>query len=111
DKATIEIPSPFHGKVTELHAREGETVKVGQLLVSAEAEGGAAKSTAVAKTPSAPKTSAPSQPAASSVAPMGASANGGSVSAAPSARRFAREAGVDVGNVPGSGPQGRVMKE
>src|ERR1700677_1255103 len=43
DKATVEIPSAFKGKVSEIHAKEGEVVKVGQLMLSFEGGGDAAQ--------------------------------------------------------------------
>lgn len=118
DKATIEIPSPHAGKVTEIHAKEGEIVKVGQLLVSFDGAGKAASAPASSSS----KTSAPEKaptpaPAKSSPAPMavsgptGAVSNGGPVLAAPSTRRLAREKGVELGSVQGSGPHGRIMRE
>lgn len=125
DKATIELPSPFHGTITALSAKEGTVVKVGQEMLTYEGQG-AAKSapaasshaSAPAAAASAPKTqSAPSAPTASSSA---MSLGGGAmapaiasipVMAAPSTRRFAREAGVDLGQVMGTGPSGRVMRE
>ncbi|NDG84119.1 MAG: 2-oxo acid dehydrogenase subunit E2, partial [Proteobacteria bacterium] len=46
DKATIEIPSPFSGKIKQLAAKEGEVVKVHQLMVVAETAGGASPASA-----------------------------------------------------------------
>ncbi len=142
DKATVEIPSAFKGKVGQLHAKEGEVVHVGQLLLSfegAEAAAAAASSGAQAHSPSpaaaatkAPAPSAPQRPVgpsgathagagAVSVAARGTSGGGGEVSmdthpatrplAAPSTRRAAREMGVDLSQVSGSGPNGRIMRE
>ncbi len=130
DKATVEIPSAFQGKVAELHVKEGEVVKVGQLMLSFEGAGASAgastgagaSATAHAAPPtqsSAPKTAA-SPVSASAAAPsvsqssaaMGASSpEVGRVLAAPAARRMAREMGVDVNQIRGTGPGGRVMKE
>jgi pyruvate dehydrogenase E2 component (dihydrolipoamide acetyltransferase) len=125
DKATVELPSHIAGKVTEILAKEGETVHVGQVLMRFEgvAGGKAAAPAASAPAPSAPK----SAPAASAPAPMAAKAPssssvntgssapmltvGGAVTAAPAARQFARESGVDITQVRGSGPDGRVMKD
>src|SRR3712207_4331433 len=56
DKATVEVPAPFDGKITELHAKEGQTVKVGETIVSYEGEGAAASAGAA----HAPAHSAPS---------------------------------------------------
>src|SRR5687767_14530544 len=64
DKATVEIPSPFHGKVGELHVKEGETVKVGQLMISFEGEQKTG-ATAAAPTASAPSHSPAHSPAMS----------------------------------------------
>lgn len=134
DKATVEIPSAFQGKVAELHAKEGSTVHVGQLLLSFEgAPKGATETAAKAETAPAPAAHAapaaqapaaakPAAPAPSRApAPMPSrsapamSAGNLDVAtralAAPSTRRFAREAGVDLATIPGSGPHGRVMRE
>ncbi len=124
DKATVELPSHLAGKVTEILAKEGETVHVGQVLLRFEGSGTAAKaapaSSAGANPNKAPAASAPAPmmakaPAASSSSAAtggGASVQiGGAVTAAPAARQFARESGVDIGQVRGSGPDGRVMKE
>src|SRR5471030_2074227 len=48
DKATVEIPSAFEGKVAEIHAKEGSVVKVGQLLLTFEGKAGAAVASAPA---------------------------------------------------------------
>src|SRR3972149_3757765 len=79
DKAQVEIPSPFAGRVEKIHVHPGQTVKVGEPLVSFADGGGAA----------APARSAP--PAA-----------------APSTRRLARELGVELQAVRGTGPGGRI---
>lgn len=120
DKATMEIPAPFSGKITSLEAKEGSVVKVGQTLVTYESSGSAAKSTTTT-------TTAPSQPAAHTPAPTTASSGamsaasvaipastvslGSKVTAAPSARRYAREMGADLAMIGGTGPHGRVMRE
>lgn len=116
DKATVELPSHFAGKVTEVVAKEGMTVHVGQTLLKYEGVGGAAK--AEAPKAEAPKASAPAPVMSPSMSAPSPSANsntmltvGGSVSAAPAARQFARESGVEITRVPGTGPNGRVMKE
>jgi pyruvate dehydrogenase E2 component (dihydrolipoamide acetyltransferase) len=132
DKATMEIPSAFTGKVAELNAKEGDIVHVGQLMCSFEGAAGAGKAAgATAAAPSPGK-----GPAAQAPAPMAAAASqqrqaaaagmtgaaGGSLQmgnldiasrplAAPITRRLAREAGVDLSRVQPSGPHGRVMKE
>jgi len=104
DKAQVEIPSPFAGRVEKIHVRPGQTVKVGQPLVSFGDGGGAA----------APARSAPAAAAAVAPAPQPAVAprvDGGPVSAAPSTRRLARELSVDLQAVRGTGPGGRITDD
>ena len=121
DKATVEIPSAFQGKVEQLHAKEGETVHVGQLLLSFE--GAAAAQGAAPAAHEAPKAATPA-PAAAAVAaapstsslPPAAPVSGDlnpatRPLAAPSTRRMAREMGVDLAIVPGSGPAGRILRD
>ncbi|MBI3543114.1 MAG: 2-oxo acid dehydrogenase subunit E2 [Deltaproteobacteria bacterium] len=150
DKATVEIPSPISGKIQKLHAKEGDVVKVGQVILSLE--GGAATATASAPaakpaaapapsrpapaaaparpapTPAraaapAPRAAAPAPaptraaaaPAASHAHEVGGSqtyvASPGRVLATPATRRLARDLGVDLTQVPATGPNGRVTKE
>ncbi len=129
DKATVEMPSPFEGKITSLNAKEGEVVKVNQAILEYAGSGATASATNGSGAHHAPAAQAPAPAMAASAsrpAPVAksASASGGSmmmaagetspdrrVLAAPSTRRAAREMGVDLGRVQGSGPHGRVMKE
>ncbi len=104
DKAQVEIPSPFAGRVEKIHVEPGQTVKVGQPLVSFADAGGAA-----APAPSAAPAAAPVAPAPRPAATE--RADGGSVAAAPSTRRLAREMGVDLHAVRGTGPGGRVTDD
>lgn len=116
DKATIEIPSAFQGKVDQLHAKEGEMVKVGQLMVNfhgATKEAEKAPAVAAAHAPAAHAT-VPAAQAPAAPAPMAAAGDvspATRVLAAPATRRLAREQGVNLATVTGSGPHGRVMKE
>jgi len=126
DKATVELPSHIAGKVTEVLVKEGDTVHVNQVLLRFEGSGAAKSATPVKS--EAPKASSPAPtsakaPAAPAPAPMMAKSSsnggtsapslsiGGAVTAAPAARQFARESGVDISQIAGSGPDGRVMKE
>ncbi len=114
DKATIEIPSHFSGKVTELVAKEGQVVKVHELMLKGEATG--AKTSAPAQAApaahSAPAAAAPVAKVApvANVAPQASTRPAQDVLASPSTRKFAREQGVDLGSVNGTGPHGRVLR-
>jgi pyruvate dehydrogenase E2 component (dihydrolipoamide acetyltransferase) len=104
DKAQVEIPSPFAGRVEKIHVQPGQTVKVGQPLVSFADGGGAA-----AAPRSAPAAAVPEGPAAQpKPAPR---AESGPVAAAPSTRRLARELGVELQAVRGTGPAGRITDD
>ncbi|MBY0469583.1 2-oxo acid dehydrogenase subunit E2 [bacterium] len=120
DKATVELPAPFHGKVTALLAKEGEMIKVGQEILSYEGGAVAAASASPSLSASSNGASKPAPAPAMSAAPaskpasapaVSAAAVGGPVAAAPSTRKFARESGVELGRVAGTGPAGRVMRE
>jgi pyruvate dehydrogenase E2 component (dihydrolipoamide acetyltransferase) len=123
DKATVEIPSAFEGKVAQIHAKEGETVHVDQLMLSFEGAPGTATAAPTASAPAAhapAAQAAPTKPASSGQASAPAMAMAGAgpelstgnrVPAAPSTRKLAREQGVDLGRVQPSGPNGRVMRE
>ncbi len=116
DKATIEIPCPFAGTITSLVAKEGNIVKVHELMLTADVKGGAAAVHSHAPHPvgetSAPAAAAAPAPAAPAAlqtsTPSKASAD---VLASPATRRMAREKGVDLGNIQGTGPHGRVLME
>jgi pyruvate dehydrogenase E2 component (dihydrolipoamide acetyltransferase) len=102
DKATIEIPSAMEGKVGLLHVKEGQMVQVGQLMLSLEGAQLKAASVVVAKMDAPPlvEVAKPLKPEGSVV-----------VLASPASRKLARELGIDLRDVEGSGPQGRVLKE
>jgi pyruvate dehydrogenase E2 component (dihydrolipoamide acetyltransferase) len=104
DKAQVEIPSPFAGRVEKIHVEPGQTVKVGQPLVSFADGAGAPASSVSAPAPAKPVARAAPQAPAPAVA-------GGPVAAAPSTRRLAREMGVDLHAVRGSGPAGRITDD
>ena len=104
DKAQVEIPSPFAGRVEKIHVQPGQTVKVGQPLVSFADVAGA-----VVPTRSAPAAAVLAGPAA--LPAMAPRADGGPVAAAPSTRRLARELGVELQVVRGTGPGGRITDD
>jgi pyruvate dehydrogenase E2 component (dihydrolipoamide acetyltransferase) len=113
DKATVTIPSPRRGKVVKTVGNEGDIAKVHQTLVVLEVSEGAPAAQAP-KAAAEAVISLPPQPA-SQPAPVQARAPQGNgderrVLATPVTRRMAREMGVDLAQLQGSGPQGRVMK-
>jgi pyruvate dehydrogenase E2 component (dihydrolipoamide acetyltransferase) len=120
DKATMDVPAPFAGKVTELKVKVGDKVSEGDLIALLEASGAASAPAAITATPapSAPKPAPVAAPAAATApiaaaatAPVATATSGGKAHASPSIRRFARELGVDLSRVKGSATKGRVTKE
>ncbi|MBE2169989.1 MULTISPECIES: pyruvate dehydrogenase complex dihydrolipoyllysine-residue acetyltransferase [unclassified Cobetia] len=121
DKATMDIPSPYKGKVVELSVKEGDTVSEGDLIGYIEVAGAApAPKAAKSEAPAAPKAEKSEQKPAPT--PAGAPSpeaqmaahkpsKGAKVHAGPAVRLLAREFGVDLADVSGSGPKGRVVKE
>lgn len=123
EKANLDVPAPYAGAITAVHVSVGDTIRPGQAIVAIEAEEGVKPSSpAVSMTPPAAKPPAPPPPAATpapappppAVARPPAAAtpvlpsDGGLVPASPSVRMFAREIGVALGEVAGTGPGGRV---
>ncbi len=106
DKATVVIPSPRKGKVLQLHGKEGETARVHHSLVTLDLEG---EATAAEKPAPAPAAAAVGAARPNAVAAANGH-NGTKVLATPVTRRIAREHGVDLSSVQGTGPSGRVLK-
>jgi 2-oxoisovalerate dehydrogenase E2 component (dihydrolipoyl transacylase) len=136
DKAAVEVPAPVSGRVVTINGQPGDMIRVGAELVVFETESGedlaSAPSPAKAgegrgegqKTsePSpAPRATSPAavaevkkpepSPAPRATSPAGAAEvkDGGRIKASPATRRKAREAGIDLRQVPGSGPSGRIL--
>jgi pyruvate dehydrogenase E2 component (dihydrolipoamide acetyltransferase) len=127
DKASMEIPSSAAGVVKEMKVKVGDTVNIGDLIAIMESSAAAAPSTPAAPAPaSAPSASAPAttasapanaKPAASSSSQPVAShdtttpPSGKLPHASPSVRKFARELGVPLEEVKGSGEKGRIVQD
>ncbi|MBN4061224.1 2-oxo acid dehydrogenase subunit E2 [bacterium AH-315-I18] len=138
DKAMIEVPSPSSGTIGKLHIKAGDTVTIGQALLDIDDSGApapeapeaapAAKAPAAKKVPQeapAPAVQAPvaqeaaaPTPAPKAAAPAPATSprkiapkSTGGVPAGPATRRMARELGVSLNNLAGSGSGGRVTRE
>ncbi|MDR9802745.1 dihydrolipoamide acetyltransferase family protein [Rhizobium hidalgonense] len=113
DKATVEIPSPVNGTVIWLAGEVGDRIAVKAPLVRIETGGDAveAQPVVVALAPVAETTKvATAKPAPATPAPA-AAAPAEKPLASPSVRLFARESGVDLRQVQGSGPAGRILRE
>jgi 2-oxoisovalerate dehydrogenase E2 component (dihydrolipoyl transacylase) len=108
DKATMEIPSPFAGTITALRVQPGQTIKVGDVLLSYSGDEQPVPVAAAA----APASRAAAAKARSVNGPVRAEAGGRlPVKASPSVRHLARKLGIDLGHVRGSGPEGRILVE
>ncbi|ATF37659.1 dihydrolipoyllysine-residue acetyltransferase [Burkholderia thailandensis] len=125
DKATMDVPSPAAGVVKGILVKVGDAVSEGSLIVVLEASGAAASAPQAAAPAAAPVQAAPVQ-AAPAPAPAAAPAPQAATAAAPapaasgeyrashaspSVRKFARELGVDVSRVTGTGPKSRITKD
>lgn len=135
DKATLDVPSPVAGVITELLIKVGDKVAEGKLIARVKVGAGetavnsaAAASASAATTPAAEKLMMPTATpvpvtasltqavAATPVIPAATPATtaattpGGHAHASPSVRAFARTLGVDIAKVPGSGPKGRITQ-
>ncbi|MFC5531932.1 dihydrolipoamide acetyltransferase family protein [Cohnella yongneupensis] len=130
DKAIVEVPCPVNGKVTEVRAKDGQVMHVGDIVAIIEAEGevpdqtpsedshaqasgGASGNSAVggADTTGQPAQEAAAPSVASSPAATQPAASNAVVLATPSIRKLAREKGVNIGQVSGSGKNGRITRE
>lgn len=121
DKATMEVPAPFAGKLLSLTVKVGDKVSQGSVIATIETvtAGSAPAPVAQAAAPApvaqeaapAPVAAAPSRPPVPHHPSAGAPVATGVVHASPAVRRLAREFGVDLTQVTGSGRKGRIMKE
>jgi pyruvate dehydrogenase E2 component (dihydrolipoamide acetyltransferase) len=110
DKATMEIPSPSAGVVREIKLKVGDKVSKGMPILLLAAQAGAPQ-------PEAPRQEAPRQEAPKAVTPKAVPAlpvereaqSGTKPHASPSVRKFARELGVELDRLQGTGPKGRIL--
>jgi pyruvate dehydrogenase E2 component (dihydrolipoamide acetyltransferase) len=118
DKATIEVPSSVEGKVVEVFVKEGDKAKPGDVILKVEATTSASVKKAIDEKPAVkvetnkPKEVDPPKEGVSELQPGEHDKQPpiitGSAPAAPSVRRIAREIGVDINEVKGTGPGGRI---
>ncbi len=127
EKASMEVPADVDGVVKNVNVKVGDKVSKGSVLLTLESAGGvvtpsvtsaasvveaAPKSSETASAPTPPPPSKPQDADEGSKPRMGVRPqDGGTVHASPAIRRFARELGVDLRGVSGSGPHGRVTRE
>ena len=121
DKAAMEVPSPRGGTVKAVHVKAGDRVSKGSKVLTLETVGGAPVAAPAAErvveAPSVSKESAPVAPAsapptASASVPVSPPESGEHPPhASPSIRKFARELGVELAQVQGTGPKGRIVRE
>jgi len=120
DKAAMDVPSPYAGVVKEMKIKVGDKVSQGSLILLLESSDTAAPKTGKPAAPvAAAPVSAPAAPAAAAKVPVApvvvqisqSVVAGGKAHASPAIRRFARELGVQVTQVKGSGEKGRVTKD
>ncbi|MGH8241146.1 MAG: dihydrolipoamide acetyltransferase family protein, partial [Steroidobacteraceae bacterium] len=117
DKAVVEMPAPVSGRVVSLGGQPGDHIAVGaELIVLDTGEGATAEKTEKSEAPVAPKEKAPGShlslvpPPAQAAAPPTAPRTG-RVLASPATRRRARESGIDLATVVGSGRDGRIQRQ
>lgn len=124
DKAAMEVPAPFAGVVKSIAIKVGDSVSQGTLIVELEVAGAPAAEAPVAAAAVAAPAPAPTPAPAPAPAPAAAPRSepvphhpsagvvkAGAIHASPSVRRVAREFGVDLALVSGSGPKRRILKE
>jgi len=119
DKAVVEVPSSVEGKVAEIHVKAGDKATVGQLILTLDGDASAEapapapekKKAEPEKKAAPPPPPAKEEPAPAPEQPAAATPSGAPVAAAPSVRKFAREIGIEIQQVPGSGEGGRITLE
>jgi pyruvate dehydrogenase E2 component (dihydrolipoamide acetyltransferase) len=117
DKATVEIPAPRAGRVVKRMYAEGQTCPVGKVLISIDEGGEPATEKIAGMAPAPPAGSQVPPPSSLTAAPAAAPrpapppSSGETVLATPATRKLARDLGVDLARVPGSGPGGRITSD
>ncbi|CAH0121415.1 dihydrolipoamide acetyltransferase family protein [Paenibacillus sp. CECT 9249] len=113
DKAIVEVPCPVNGKVLEVLAKDGQVCHMGEVVAIIDAEGDIPEQAAPAEEAPAPAAAepAPAAPAEATAAAAPAAVSAKEVLATPSVRKFAREQGVNIAEVTGTGKNGKITRE
>ncbi|MGR3199950.1 MAG: dihydrolipoyllysine-residue acetyltransferase [Paracoccus sp. (in: a-proteobacteria)] len=112
DKATMEVPSPVAGRIASIVVKEGDRVSEGSMILTVEAEGSDAAAAASAPTSAPAAAPAASVPAAAAPAAPAVTDSGfNKAHASPSIRAFARQLGIDLAKINGSGRKGRILRD
>ncbi len=118
DKATMEVPSSDEGIVKEVKIKAGDKVSQGSVILvleTAAAEKAAPEKAAVIEEPAASKEQSTDEPSSAATAQVGtvipAEHNNADVHAGPAVRKLAREFGVSLAEINGTGPKHRILKE
>ncbi|MCL6351291.1 pyruvate dehydrogenase complex dihydrolipoyllysine-residue acetyltransferase [Pectobacterium polaris] len=115
DKASMEVPAPFAGTVKEIKISTGDKVKTGSLIMVFEVEGAAPAAAPAAKQEAAAAPAPAAKPAAAPASKAEGKSefaeNDAYIHATPVIRRLAREFGVNLAKVKGSGRKGRILRE
>ncbi|HAS8150033.1 TPA: pyruvate dehydrogenase complex dihydrolipoyllysine-residue acetyltransferase [Vibrio vulnificus] len=111
DKASMEVPAPFAGTVKEIKVAAGDKVSTGSLIMVFEVAGAAPAPAAPAQAQAAAPAAAPAAKPAAAPAATEFEENNDYAHASPVVRRLAREFGVNLSKVKGSGRKSRILKE
>lgn len=118
DKAVVEVPCPVNGTVQEVLGTDGAIFRVGQVVAVIDAEGdipdqgdAPAHEEPEAAAPAPTEAAAPAASASAPAASAAPVASDREVLATPSVRKFAREQGIDIAQVPGTGKAGKITRE
>lgn len=109
DKASMEIPSPASGKVLSITLKEGDKVSMGSPLLKLQTAGPVAAP--VVESPTAPKAETPKPLTTTELHPTEIASAGSETYAGPAVRKLARQMGVDLTKVKGTGPKNRISKD
>lgn len=109
DKASMEIPSPASGKVLSITLKEGDKASMGTPLLTLQTAGPVAAP--VVESPTAPKAETPKPLTTTELHPAEIASAGSATYAGPAVRKLARQMGVDLTKVKGTGPKSRISKD